>query len=323
MDKSNTFPGKDEILNAADRISKFIHHTPVLSSENLNTITSTHIYFKCENFQKAGAFKTRGACNAIFSLDPVQLSRGVCTHSSGNHAAALARAGKLRNTPVYIVMPENSSRVKVDAVIQYGGRITFCKPTLQSREDTLSGLINETGAYEIHPYNDKRIITGQATAALEFFSLIDKLDCVIVPVGGGGLLSGTALAAHYFSSGAKVFAAEPAGADDAFRSMQAGKILPSIDPVTIADGLKTSLGSLTFPVIMKYVDSILTVSEESIIRAMKLIWERMKIVIEPSAATPFAAVLEYPGLFRNKHLGIILSGGNVDLDSIPWIGNHK
>jgi threonine dehydratase len=323
VEKAIAFPGKEDILIAADRINTFIHHTPVLSSENINSITRAIIYFKCENFQKAGAFKSRGACNAIFSMVSSQLARGVCTHSSGNHAAALARAGKLRNTPVFIVMPENSSKVKVDAVRHYGGRITFCKPTLQSREETLAALMMETGSHEIHPYNDYRIITGQATAALELFSAVGKLDYVIAPVGGGGLLSGTALAARYFSPDTKVVASEPAGADDAFRSLQAGEIIPSIDPVTIADGLKTSLGSLTFPVIRKYVDSILTVNEYSIIFAMKLIWERMKIVIEPSAAVPLAAVLEHASLFRNKRLGIILSGGNVDLERIPWISNRE
>lgn len=323
MEKTVPFPDRNELLLVADRIKKFIHHTPVLSSANLNAIAQANIYFKCENFQKAGAFKSRGACNAIFSLSAEQIAKGVCTHSSGNHAAALSRAGKLRNTPVFIVMPENSSKVKVDAVMYYGGKITFCKPTLQSREETLIKLILETGAYEIHPYNDHRVIAGQATAALELFSSVDGLDYVIAPVGGGGLLSGTALSAHYFSPDTIVIAAEPAKADDAARSFMAGKIIPSINPDTVADGLRTSLGSLTFPIIMKYVDSILTVSEEGIIRAMKLVWERMKIIIEPSAAAPFAAVLEHSDLFRNKRLGIILSGGNVDLERIPWINNRS
>jgi threonine dehydratase len=316
------FPDGSEILLVADRIKNFIHFTPVMSCANLNAIAQATLFFKCENFQKAGAFKSRGACNAIFSLSDEQLARGVCTHSSGNHAAALSRAGKLRNTPVFIVMPENSSKVKVDAVRHYGGKITFCKPTLQSREETINQLMLETGAFEIHPYNNHSVIAGQATAALELFSSVEGLDYVIAPVGGGGLLSGTALSAHYFSPNTKVIAAEPANADDAFRSFKAGKIIPSINPDTVADGLRTSLGSLTFPIIMKYVDSILTVSEEGIVRAMKLVWERMKIIIEPSAAVPFAAVLEHPDLFLNKRLGIILSGGNVDLEKIPWINNR-
>jgi threonine dehydratase len=319
---STTYPDKNDIIKAGKRIKKYIHLTPVLSSENLNSIAQASIFFKCENFQKAGAFKSRGACNAVFSLTSAQIAKGVCTHSSGNHAAALARAGKLRNAKVFIVMPSNSSKVKVDAVKHYGGIITYCRPTLQSREETLAGLIQQTGAYEIHPYNDAGIIAGQATAAMELILSVEQLDYIIVPVGGGGLLSGTALSAHYFSPGTKVVAAEPAGADDAYRSFKTGKIVPSFDPVTIADGLRTSLGSVTFPIILKFTDAILRVSEEGIVKAMRLIWERMKIIVEPSSAVTLAAVLEHAHLFRNKRLGIILSGGNVDLGKIPWIINQ-
>ena len=289
-----------------------------MSSYNLNNIIGGEIFFKCENLQKAGAFKSRGACNAVFSLDENELSNGVCTHSSGNHAAALARAASLRKTKAYIVMPDNSSRVKIDAVKQYGGEITFCSPNLKSREETLKMIIEKTGALEIHPYNDYRIIAGQATAAKELIEDVSNLDIIMAPVGGGGLLSGTALSALFFSPETKVIAAEPLGADDAFRSFYERKFIPSVNPVTIADGLLTSLGTLTYPIIRKYVDEIITVKEETIVLAMKLIWERMKIIIEPSSAVPFAAILENKSKFKNKKTGIILSGGNVDLDKLPW-----
>ena len=311
-------PDYNTIEEAARRIESCIHRTPVMSSYNLNNIIGGEIFFKCENLQKAGAFKSRGACNAVFSLDENELSNGVCTHSSGNHAAALARAASLRKTKAYIVMPDNSSRVKIDAVKQYGGEITFCSPNLKSREETLKMIIEKTGALEIHPYNDYRIIAGQATAAKELIEDVSNLDIIMAPVGGGGLLSGTALSALFFSPETKVIAAEPLGADDAFRSFYERKFIPSVNPVTIADGLLTSLGTLTYPIIRKYVDEIITVKEETIVLAMKLIWERMKIIIEPSSAVPFAAILENKSKFKNKKTGIILSGGNVDLDKLPW-----
>ena len=269
--------------------------------------------------QKAGAFKSRGAVNAAFTLTGEELVKGVCTHSSGNHAAALARAASLRDAAAYIVMPSTSSRVKIDAVRHYGGNITFCEPTLESRETTLKKVRQETGAIEIHPYNDFRIIAGQATAALELIQEVGDFDFIIAPVGGGGLLSGTALSTFYFSPGTKVLAAEPKGANDAWKSFRSKTFVPSSNPQTIADGLLTSLGSLTFPIILKYVDDILTVKEESIIQAMKLIWERMKIIVEPSSAVPFAAILENQDYFRDKQIGIIISGGNIDLERIPWI----
>ncbi len=312
-------PDLNTIQLAAERIKPYIHKTPVLSSTGINEITGGNIFFKCENMQKAGAFKSRGACNAVFSLTKDQLKKGVGTHSSGNHAQALARAASLRNTDAYIVMPETSPKVKVAAVKAYGGKITFCKPTLQAREETLQTIISNTGALEIHPYNDYRIIAGQATAAMEMLEAMGKVDIIMAPVGGGGLLSGTALSTKYLSPETMVIAAEPEMADDAYRSFHEGRLIPSENPLTIADGLLTSLGSLTYPIITEYVDDIVTVSEEGIIRAMRLTWERMKIVIEPSAAVPLAAILENKVEVKGKTVGIILSGGNVDLDSLPWL----
>jgi threonine dehydratase len=309
---------KAEILKAHLRIKPYIHETPLLSSSQLNELLGCELFFKCENFQKAGAFKSRGAVNAVFSLSQTELSNGVCTHSSGNHAQALARAAKLRNTPAFIVMPNNSPEVKINAVRQYGGQITFCKPNLQAREETLSKVKAKTNAIEIHPYNDLKIIAGQATAAKEIIDKIPDLDVIIAPVGGGGLLSGTALAANYFSPNTKVWAAEPTNANDAFLSFKNKKFIPSENPNTIADGLLTSLGSLTFPIILELVDDILIAKEESIIEAMKLIWERMKIVIEPSSAVPLAALLDNKIDLKNKKVAIILSGGNVDLNKLPW-----
>ncbi|MCD4732160.1 MAG: pyridoxal-phosphate dependent enzyme [Bacteroidales bacterium] len=314
----NKPPDLNTIIQSAKRIEPYIHKTPVFKSDNLNNIVKAKVFFKCENFQKAGAFKSRGAINAVFSLSEDEINKGVCTHSSGNHAAALSRAAKLRESKAYIVMPENSSQVKIAAVKNYGGIITFCKPNLKSRETTLEKIKKDTGSVEIHPYNDYRIIAGQATAALELIENTKHLDIIIAPIGGGGLMSGTALTTHYVSPQTTILAAEPEGADDACRSFRKKEFVPSENPQTIADGLLTSLGSLTFPIVMKHVDDIITVSEKSIIQAMKLIWERMKIIIEPSSAVPFAAVLENASKFRNKRVGIILSGGNVDLSKLPW-----
>ena len=314
-------PDLQKIKEASDRIGPHIHRTPVLSSSAINAMLGAEIHFKCENFQKAGAFKSRGACNAVFSLDEQQLSKGVCTHSSGNHAQALARAASLRNTDAYIVMPETSPKVKVAGVEGYGGKITFCKPTLEAREETIKQVIEKHGALEIHPYNDYRIIAGQATATLELIEDIGAADIIMAPVGGGGLLSGTALATKYISPQTKVIAAEPEMANDAYRSFHEGRFIPSENPNTIADGLLTSLGSLTYPIIMEHVDDIITVSEEGIISAMRLIWERMKIIVEPSSAVPLGAILENKINIQGKKVGIILSGGNVDLDKLPW--NNK
>jgi len=311
-------PDKQQIEEAAARIKKYIHHTPTLTSANLDELLGCRMFFKCENLQKAGAFKSRGAVNAVFLLDEDEIKKGVATHSSGNHAAALARAAALRGASAHIVMPENSSKVKIAAVKNYGGKITFCESNLESRESTLIKVINETGATEIHPYNDPRIIAGQATAAKELIGDTGFLDIIMAPVGGGGLLSGTALASFYFSEKTSVIAAEPEQANDAWQSFKSKKFVPSVNPDTIADGLRTSLGSWTFPIILEHVDEILTVSEANIVKAMRLVWERMKIIIEPSSAVPVAAIIQYPEVFINKKVGIIISGGNVDFDHLPW-----
>lgn len=317
-------PNIDIIRRAADRIGSVIHHTPVLTSAGLNKIVGVEMFFKCENLQKVGAFKFRGASNAVFSLSDEEAKKGVATHSSGNHAAALTLAAKIRGIPAYIVMPKTAPRVKKEAVAGYGAKITFCEPTLESRELTLEKVVAQTGAAFIHPYNDYRIIAGQATAALELLEAIPDLDIVITPVGGGGLLSGTALSVSALSPSTEVFGAEPEGADDAFRSIREGRIIPSVNPKTIADGLLTSLGDKTFPIIQKYVKQIVTVNDEATIAAMRYIWERMKIVIEPSAAVPFAALLEKKIELSGKRIGIILSGGNVDLNNLPWLpGSEK
>jgi threonine dehydratase len=317
--QSNIIPLASDIREAVDRVYPFINHTPVLTSGTIDRILNSNIFFKCENFQKVGAFKARGATNAVFQLDEQILSKGVSTHSSGNHAQALSWAASLRKCKAYIVMPANSSRVKVDAVKGYGGQITFCEPTLAARESMLDKVMKETGAIEIHPYNDVRIISGQATAALELLEEVPDLDLIIAPVGGGGLLSGTALSVHYFSPGTKVIAAEPEQANDAYLSFMSKKFVPSINPDTVADGLRTSLGSITFPIILKYVDDIVTVSESSILQAMRFTWERMKILIEPSSAVPLAALFGKKIEAANKRIGVILSGGNVDLDHLPWL----
>ncbi len=311
-------PAKSDILNVSEIIRPYIHKTPILTSETFDQLFETELFFKCENFQKAGAFKTRGAINAVFSLSTVDAEKGVATHSSGNHAQALARAASIRNIPAFIVMPSNSPQVKIDAVRQYGGKITFCKPNLKSREETLQNVIKETKAVEIHPYDNYTVIAGQATATKELLDEVPELDLILCPVGGGGLLSGTALSAAYFSENTEVIACEPTGADDAMRSFKAGEIIPSVDPLTIADGLLTSLGERNFPIIQQYVKDIVTVSETAIVDAMRLIFERMKIVVEPSAAVPLAAILEQKIAVKNKRVGIILSGGNVELKNLPF-----
>jgi threonine dehydratase len=311
-------PTFSDIEKAHERICPYIHHTPVLSSKSINEIVGAELFFKCENLQKVGAFKFRGACNSVFSLSEAEARNGVCTHSSGNHAAALALAARMRGIPAFIVMPENAPEIKKIAVAGYGAQITFCTPTLEARESTLKKVAAETGATEIHPYNYFNVICGQGTAAKELIEEIGTLDIVMAPVGGGGLLSGTAISTKALLPGAKVIAAEPAGADDAFRSFYSKTLQPSVAPKTIADGLLTSLGSLTFPIIMNEVDQIATVSEESIVAAMRMIWERMKIIIEPSSAVPLAAILENKVDVKGKKVGIILSGGNIDLGRLPF-----
>jgi len=312
-------PTAQELLRAREIIKSYTHITPVLTSSTLNKLTGTSLFFKCENFQKGGAFKFRGASFAVATLSRDEAKRGVCTHSSGNHAQALSLAASLQGINAYVVMPSTSSRIKIAAVQEYGGKITFCNPTLQDREDTLKLLREKTGAVEIHSYNDYRIISGQASACAELVEVVPGLDYVISPVGGGGLLSGTILAARYFSPSTKILAAEPLQANDTWQSFNQKKFIPSLKPNTIADGLRTSLGSLTFPIIMNGVADVLTASEESIVKAMLIIWERMKIIVEPSGVLPLAVLLENPGRFSGKKIGIILSGGNIDLSSLPWI----
>lgn len=307
-----------DILQAAERIRPYAHRTPVLTNESLNQQVGAQIYLKCENMQKVGAFKFRGACNAVYSLNDEEAKRGVCTHSSGNHAQALALAAWMRGIPAYIVIPNNAPQVKKDAVAGYRGLITFCEPTLEARESTLERIRLDTGASVVHPYNDERVIAGQGTAALELLEEILDLDMIITPVGGGGLLSGTAIAATESKKGIRVIAGEPEMADDAYRSMQAGKIIPAVNPKTIADGLLTSLGTLTFPIIRERVEQIVTVSEKGIVDSMKFIWERAKIVIEPSAAVAVGVLWEKKIDLSSLNVGVILSGGNVDLGRLPW-----
>jgi len=317
-DNADLGPDIKTIRKAAGRIKPFINHTPVLTCKSLNQVVNGELFFKCENFQKVGAFKFRGASNAVFSLSDKDANRGVATHSSGNHAQALSLAAKNRGIGAYIVMPKNAPQVKIRAVEGYGGNIIFCEPTLKARETTLARIVEETGATFIHPYNDYRVIAGQGTCALELLKEVKNLDVVMAPIGGGGLLSGTALTVSNLSPQTKVIGAEPEGADDAYRSFYQGKLIPSTNPKTIADGLLTSLGDKTFPIIRKYVHEIVTVSEEAIISSMRLIWERMKIVIEPSAAVPFGVLLESKIDLKGKRIGIIISGGNVDLDKLPF-----
>lgn len=312
------YPSFQEVEQAFERIRPRIHQTPVLTCQNLNELTQASLFFKCENFQKVGAFKFRGACNAVFSLSAEESKLGVATHSSGNHAQALALAAKLRGIPAYIVMPDNAPEVKKNAVVHYGGQITFCSPTLEARESTLAQVVQQTGAVPIHPYNHPLIIAGQGTVALELLQIGQSFDIIMTPVGGGGLLSGTALTVSHLSPETQIFGAEPEQANDAYQSFKSGKWVSANNPKTIADGLKTSLGDLTFPLIQRHVHDILCVSEKNILEAMRLIWERMKVLIEPSAAVPLGAVLQHPKRFENKRVGLVLSGGNVDFTQFSW-----
>ncbi|MGF1583711.1 MAG: pyridoxal-phosphate dependent enzyme [Bacteroidales bacterium] len=311
-------PHWEDILRAHTRISSLVHRTPVLTSSAINRIAGCEIFFKCENFQKAGAFKFRGATNAVLSLGEEEVKNGVATHSSGNHAAALALAARSRGAKAYIVMPENAPSIKKEAVFSYGGEITFCEATLEARESALNRVVSETGATFIHPYNNFNVICGQATAAKELLEETGRLDLVMVPVGGGGLLSGTALSVKSMYPKTLVIAAEPENADDAFRSFKTGRLQPPLKPNTLADGLLTALGPLTFKIIMENVDDILLAGEEGIVNAMKLIWERMKIIVEPSSAVPLAAILENRSQISAGRIGIILTGGNVDLAKLPF-----
>jgi threonine dehydratase len=312
-------PGFDGVQEAHRRIKNLIHRTPVFTCRAIDDMCSASLFFKCENFQKAGAFKIRGACNAVFSLTDREARCGVATHSSGNHAAALALAARWRGVPAYVVMPENAPGIKKAAVSGYGASVFLCKPTLEAREERLAQVLDRTGAAFVHPFNDARIIAGQGTACLELCEEVRDLDTVVAPVGGGGLLSGTSIAVASMSPETAVIGAEPEKADDAYRSLQKGDLVPAGNPETIADGLRTSLGHLTFSIIRKNVKQIVTVSEEGIVQAMRTVWERMKIIIEPSAAVPLGALLTHGIDLSGKRVGIILSGGNLDLDRLPWL----
>lgn len=312
------FPTLADIRTAHARIQPFIHRTPVLTSTAINEIAGCEIYFKCENFQKVGAFKARGAANAVMKLSPEQRAKGVATHSSGNHAAALARAASVAGIPSYIVMPSNAPEIKKKAVKGYGGEIIECEPTLKARETTLEAVVERTGAVFIPPFDYLDVIEGQATCALEFLEDQPEMDILMAPVGGGGLLGGTALATHYLNPGVKVIAGEPTGADDAYRSFHAGQIMALPSTNTIADGLLTTVGKLNFELIQAYVEDILLATDPQTIEAMRLLYERMKIVVEPSGAVPLAALLANKERFAGKKVGIILSGGNVDLGKLPF-----
>ena len=308
----------DRIRTAHERIRPYIHRTPVLTSSRFDEASGVQLFFKCENFQKIGAFKARGATNAVFALDNTSAKLGVVTHSSGNHGTALARAAKLRKIPARIVMPKNSAKVKVRAVENYGANIVFCEATQEGREAACAALIAETGATLVHPFENEDVMAGQGTAAIEFLEDAD-LDLVLCPIGGGGLLCGTAVAAKSMQPKIKVVAVEPANADDTAKSFRAGRRIVTKKNFTIADGLRTNVGERNFPIIQRYVDDVVTVGEDAIVSAMRTIWETMKIVIEPSAAVPYAAILEEKIDIVGKHVGIILTGGNVDLDALPWI----
>lgn len=311
-------PTFTDVESAHQKIKSHIHRTPVLTNHQVDERAGARIFFKCENFQKVGAFKFRGACNAVFSLPDEQAANGVATHSSGNHAQAIALAAKIKGIPAHIVMPENAPEVKKRAVKGYGADITFSESTQEGRESTLAEVVGRTGATFIHPYNDARIIAGQGTATIELLDAYPDLDIILTPVGGGGLLSGTAIAAHGINKKVNVIGCEPEIADDAWRSFRSGKLQPVERIDTVADGLRTSLGELSFACITQYVDDIVTVSEEQIIEAMRFIWERMNIIIEASCAVPVAALFHDKVNAKNKNVAVIITGGNVDLDHLPW-----
>ncbi len=306
---------------AQERIKPYIHKTPVLRSIYLNKISGAELYFKCENFQKAGAFKARGASNAVFGLSNEVALKGVVTHSSGNHGLSLAYAAGRKGIPVTVVMPHTAPEPKKAAVRGYGGTIVECKPSSKSREETSARVVAESGADFVHPYNDPRVISGQATCSLELLEQTGGLDAVIAPIGGGGMISGSCLAMSNVAPEIKIFAAEPKNADDAYRSFKAGYIIADDAPVTVADGLKVPLKDLTWHFVSKYVEDILIATEQEIIDAMKLIWQRMKIVIEPSSAVPLATILKNKNIFSGKRVGVIITGGNVDLDKLPWVNS--
>jgi threonine dehydratase len=311
-------PTFEDVLAARERIAPYIHRTPVLTSSYLNKLTGAELFFKCENFQKAGAFKVRGASNAVFGLSEEMAEKGVATHSSGNHALSLSYAAGRRGIPVTVVMPRTAPQAKKDAVVGYGGVIVECEPSTSSREETFARVVAESGAEFVHPYNDPRVIAGQATCSMELNEQVEHLDAVIAPIGGGGMISGTCLALSNIAPDIAIYAAEPVNADDAARSFKAGHIIADDAPDTIADGLKVPLKELTWHFVSNHVTDILTATEEEIIDAMKLTWKRMKIVMEPSSAVPLATILKNPEVFAGKRVGVIITGGNVDLDALPW-----
>ncbi len=314
-----TIPIYADVEAAHARIAPHIHCTPVLTSEYLDALTGAELFFKCENFQKAGAFKVRGASNAVFGLSEEMAAKGVATHSSGNHALSLSYAAGRRGIPCHVVMPRTAPQAKKDAVRGYGGIITECEPSTTSREAVFAEVQQATGAEFVHPYNDPRVIAGQATCSKELLAQVEGLDAVIAPIGGGGMVSGTCLTLSAIAPHVEIYAAEPEQADDAYRSFKAGHIIADDAPVTIADGLKVPLKELTWHFVSNHVTDILTASEQEIIDAMKLTWARMKIVMEPSCAVPLAVILKNPDVFRGKRVGVIVTGGNVDLDKLPWM----
>lgn len=312
-------PTFDDVIAAHDRIRPHIHRTPVLTSSYFNELTGADLFFKCENFQKAGAFKVRGACNAVFGLTEEQARFGVCTHSSGNHALSLSYAAGRRGIPCNVVMPRTAPQAKKDAVQGYGGMITECEPSTSSREEVFAKVQARTGGEFVHPYNDPRVVAGQATCSRELLEQVENLDAVIAPIGGGGMISGTCLTMSAVAPGVDVYAAEPKNADDAYRSFKAGRIIADDAPETVADGLKVPLKDLTWHFVSNHVADIFTATEEEIIDAMKLTWKRMKIVMEPSCAVPLATILKNKDVFRGRRVGVIITGGNVDLDTLPWM----
>ncbi|MES1926645.1 beta-hydroxyaspartate dehydratase BhcB [Salinisphaera sp. T31B1] len=314
-----TIPTYDDVCAAHERIAPWIHRTPVLTSRTFDDLSGATLLFKCENFQKAGAFKVRGATNAVFSLTDDQARRGVATHSSGNHALSLSRAAQCRGIPCTVVMPHTAPQAKMDAVRGYGGQIVTCEPSLEARERTLESITQKSGAHFVHPYNDPRVIAGQGTCARELLEQAGPLDALVAPIGGGGMISGSSLTCANVSPATRIYAAEPEQADDAYRSFKAGHIIEDDAPDTIADGLRVSLRPLTWHFVSRHVTDVLLASEREIVDAMRLVWQRMKIVIEPSCAVTLATILKNRPIFENRRVGVILTGGNVDLSKLPWM----
>ena len=312
------FPTYDDVIAAHERIAPYIHRTPVMTSSYINSLVGAELFFKCENFQKAGAFKARGASNAVFGLTDEQAAKGVATHSSGNHGTCLSYAAGRRGIPCTVVMPRTAPQAKKDAVRGYGGRVVECEPSTSSREAVFAEVVAETGAEFVHPYNDLRVITGQATCSRELMEQVEGLTSVVTPIGGGGMVSGTCLTLSTIAPQVKIYAAEPEQADDAYRSFKAGYIIADDAPETVADGLKVPLKENTWHYVQNHVTDILTASEEEIVESMKLIWKRMKIVMEPSSAVPLATILKNKELFAGQRIGVIITGGNVDLDKLSW-----